>query len=258
MLLACILAGACSPSDKKEPADAGVAGLLARASQGDVQAMTELGLALAEGRGVQADAAQAADWMRKAAEAGHPEAQYRLGLMYENGLGVAQGEPWEMLRWLNEAASKGHAGAQTALGRLYLSGGAVEPDDAEAARWFERAAMTGSAEAQRMLGELYLEGRGVERNAVRASHWLGAAAEQGDGPAMLGLGRLYQGGRGVKPDPVEAFMWFGLAADAGLTEAAAARDQLGPGLTQEQRLEAERLAALWKQASLTGRRHAGD
>jgi TPR repeat protein len=40
------------------------------------------------GWGVPQDYAQAAIWYRKAAEQGSAEAQFNLGLLYDNGLGV--------------------------------------------------------------------------------------------------------------------------------------------------------------------------
>ena len=52
-----------------------------------------------QGWGVAQDYAEAiADWYRKAAEAGHAQAQFNLGTMYREGHGVAQDDA-EAFRW---------------------------------------------------------------------------------------------------------------------------------------------------------------
>jgi uncharacterized protein len=44
----------------------------------------------ARGLGVPRDQTQAAAWYSKAADQGHPVAQYNLGVIYERGQGVTQ------------------------------------------------------------------------------------------------------------------------------------------------------------------------
>jgi hypothetical protein len=55
--------------------------------------------------GITPDIRQAAKWFRKAAEQGYPEAQYNLGLAYQNGQGVAQ-DNIQALMWMNLAARR--------------------------------------------------------------------------------------------------------------------------------------------------------
>ena len=42
------------------------------------------------GQGVRLDNDRALEWYRKAAEQGNPDAQYRLGRLYDKGLSVRQ------------------------------------------------------------------------------------------------------------------------------------------------------------------------
>jgi len=56
-------------------------------------------------------------WFAKAAKQGDPEAQYKLGLMYRDGLGVTQNKS-ESRRWLRKAANNGHGEAKQALDEL--------------------------------------------------------------------------------------------------------------------------------------------
>ena len=70
------------------------------------------------GLGVKTDYKEAVKWYRPAVEAGDPEAQSGLGLMYEKGGGVAQ-DYAEALRLYRLAAEAGNAR------RPILSGGYV-------------------------------------------------------------------------------------------------------------------------------------
>ena len=54
--------------------------------------------------------------VRKAAEAGDAEAQYRLGLMYAKGDGVEE-DQWEAVDWLRKAAKQGHKPARNELAK---------------------------------------------------------------------------------------------------------------------------------------------
>ena len=58
--------------------------------QGDARAQLNLGVMYENGRGVAEDHAEAAKWFRLAAEQGDAAAQYNLGVMYANGEGVPQ------------------------------------------------------------------------------------------------------------------------------------------------------------------------
>lgn len=64
------------------------------------------------------DASQSAECYRKAAQEGHREAQFALGLLYRRGDGVVQ-DGAESLRWIRESALRGEAAAQHELGLCY-------------------------------------------------------------------------------------------------------------------------------------------
>jgi TPR repeat protein len=86
--------------------------LRVKAERGDPDAEYKLGLAYDVGVGAPQDLAQAAAWYERAAEQGHPGAQFSLGLMYGNGRGV----PQDLVRahmWLNLAAAASQAGARS-------------------------------------------------------------------------------------------------------------------------------------------------
>ena len=87
------------------------------AELGDVEAQYNLGVMYDEGTGVEQDFGKAAEWYRKAAERGFLEAQYNLGMMYYHGQGVLRDHE-EAARWLQLAADHGDSEAAKILQRI--------------------------------------------------------------------------------------------------------------------------------------------
>ncbi|MBY4897116.1 tetratricopeptide repeat protein [Cupriavidus sp. AU9028] len=76
---------------------------------------------------------------------------YDVGLRLLRGDGVERNSH-AALEWLRKAGDNGHSQAQLALGRIYLMGlEEMGPDPAEAESWLMRAAAKGSAEATKLL-----------------------------------------------------------------------------------------------------------
>ena len=73
-------------------------------------------------------------------------AQFHLGVMFDNGQGVAQ-DFAEAVRLYSLAAAQGHAYAQLSLGLMFENGEGVAQDTAEAIRWYRLAAEQGHAGA---------------------------------------------------------------------------------------------------------------
>src|SRR5689334_7292041 len=71
-------------------------------------------------------------------------AQFQLGAMYEQGLGVGQ-DFQETLKWYRLAADQGYAEAQRSIGLMYSDAEGVKRDYAEAIKWFRLAADQGNA-----------------------------------------------------------------------------------------------------------------
>jgi hypothetical protein len=71
------------------------------------------------GRGVKGDEAQAAQWFRKAAEQGDPQAQTALGLSYAEGHGMPVDKA-EAVKWWRKAAKQGNKDAQNVLSQRGL------------------------------------------------------------------------------------------------------------------------------------------
>lgn len=147
---------------------------LVSASAHDIKADMKDGLAAARA-GNYAEAR--AVWIPLARH-GNAEAQFRLGWLFENGLGTGK-KPTNAVDWYAQAAAQGHASAQFNLGMMYTDGRGVWRNDTTAANYFRMAARQGHAKAAYNLGIFYQTGRGVEKDPGRARYWFGRAKANG-------------------------------------------------------------------------------
>ena len=76
------------------------------------------------------------------ANSGNPDAQYRLAIMYQNGLGVVRNELLAY-KWMKNAAQQEFGPALHGLGFMYMEGDCVGRDDVRAIKWFEAAVAQG-------------------------------------------------------------------------------------------------------------------
>jgi hypothetical protein len=83
------------------------------------------------------DYAKARDWYEKAADGGNPDAMFKLGVIYQNGQGVAL-DYAKAREWYEKAADGGNADAMANLGWLYAHGQGVALDSAKAREWYEK------------------------------------------------------------------------------------------------------------------------
>jgi hypothetical protein len=120
------------------------------------------------------DIRAAVEWYRKAAAQRNAEAQYNLGLCYENGEGVAKGMS-TAAGWYRKAAAQGQAEAQYNLGVFYEKGWGVIKDMGTAVELYRKAAAQGHAQAQFLLGTSESACSGDMGTAVE---WLRKAAAQ--------------------------------------------------------------------------------
>ncbi len=94
--------------------------------------------------------------LKSAADQGYADAQYNLGVCYENGKGVPQSYE-EAVKWYRLAADQGHAGAQYNLGVCYENGFGIPQSDDEAVKLYKKAADQGDKEAQLALDKILTE-----------------------------------------------------------------------------------------------------
>ena len=101
------------------------------------------------------------------AEQGDAEAQFRMAIMAQNGLGMVVNEKVAFDNML-AAADQGHALAIHGLGFMYLEGECTDKDTAKAAECFHKAADAGMQGSMTTLAMMYRDGNGVEQNQEEA------------------------------------------------------------------------------------------
>ena len=112
------------------------------------------------------------------AEQGNAQAQYNMGVMYFDGLGVLQ-DYLEASKWYHLSAEQGYLDAQSGLGMFYEKGLHGSQDYLEALKWYRLAAAQGALKsglAQRSLAEMYEKGVGVPQDNVTAHMWFNISA----------------------------------------------------------------------------------
>lgn len=142
-------------------------------------------------------------------------------------------------------AEAGNPNAQNQLGVLYSEGRGVPQNYLEAKDWFKKAADQGHADAQVNLGTLYSLGQGATFSDQMALFWFQKAAEQRNALAFAKLGMMYERGRGVPQSLVDAHMWYNLSAAYGEKRAAESRHAVATRMTNAQIAEAEERAKKW-------------
>jgi uncharacterized protein len=218
-----------------------------------------VGKAYDKGLGVAVDKFEAVKWYEKAAEAGKPEAQWRLGVKYDLGDGVLK-DKQKALHWYLKAAEQNEIGllakymgdvsgvaeSQRNLGYMYQSGEGVSKDAQEAFKWFLKAAKNGSDAAQFEVAEAYNSGVGVLQDKQEAFNWYQKAANGGYKPAQIKLAQFYLGQVNSPANSPEnriaAHVWLNLAAAQGYEDATQLRTSLVRKMSPKEIAEAQRQA----------------
>jgi len=81
---------------------------------------------------------QAFPKLKAAAEKGHKKAQYRVGLCYDKGRGVAEDDA-TAVKWYQKSAAQDYAKAQYELAKCYVKGEGVAKDEVKAKSWLKKA-----------------------------------------------------------------------------------------------------------------------
>lgn len=154
---------------------------------------------------------------------------------------------------IESLADQGNASAQYRLGVMYDEGHGMPQDYNKAMRWYGKAADKGNADAQCHLGSMYLKGHGVPQDYDKASMWYEMAAGKGNAKAQFNIGEMYANGKGVPQDYVLAYMWFTLAVSHYPASEIADRNNVSIKINEislkmvpEEIAEAQRMAREWK------------
>ena len=149
---------------------------------GDPEAAITFGKILMEGApGVEKDQARACKHLRRAAEAGDPDAMYRLHIAYKEGHGVDVSEQ-EARMWLVRAQQNGYVTPEArkqqgasiyAQAVMHYTGQGVQRDIGKAIQLFVAAAQRGHPAAAGNVANFYLAGlpfAGMEQPNYQEAH----------------------------------------------------------------------------------------
>ncbi len=147
-------------------------------------------------------------WSR-AAEQGHPRAQFLVGIMYSDGIGVAKDDERAM-ELFKLSADQGDPAGVNAVGWMYDNGKSVPADDELALAYYREAAEMDDSIAMANLGYSYRYGyANLPADLAASVSWYERSAALGHRGAMWSLSRLYlQGGEGLAKDEKAARKWM--------------------------------------------------
>ncbi len=150
--------------------------------------------------------------LQSAAADGNPIARYQLGLQQ-----LEAGDARSAAILLRRAAEQGVPDAQYRYAKLLETGEGVDIDLEEARRWTERAANAGHRRAMHNLAVMYYYGTGAERNFESAARWFQEAALLGLQDSQFNLALLFESGQGVPLSLPDAYAWYMISASANDT-----------------------------------------
>jgi TPR repeat protein len=161
------------------------------------------------------DYAKAAEWYKKAYEAGNAKGAFNYATMLHFGRGIEKNhkaafEIFDRLRGID------YLEAYFYMGLYYQEGLAVQQNYETARRFYTIGATKGDAYSYNQLGQMYAEGLGVKQDYKFAFEYYTLAHEGGDNLAAANIGWMYYNGLGVEQDYGKAFEWTNKAVSDGV------------------------------------------
>ena len=199
--------------DRSEPPAVAEQEVRRAAEAGDPNAQLQLGKHLFWSPDGDAEASIA--WLTKAAEAGVHEATYMLGLAWYRGRGVSEADPVRARALHMAAAESGVPDAQFEISIFLDKGIGGEVDHDRARVWEKRAADAGHPRACLNMGVWAATGKFGAPDMDAAVRWYGRAADNGSAEAASRLALMYLQGLGVEKDEERGRRWFEHAASLG-------------------------------------------
>ncbi|KAI8886566.1 HCP-like protein [Backusella circina FSU 941] len=172
------------------------------AEQGDIEAQYKLGLAFEESFS-EPNYLEAVKWFTMSANNSHSNAMYRLGLLYEKGLGVCQNY-LKAIQLYKKSSVKGNNDSSYRLATVYHHGKGVKIDPTKALQYYTDAACKGQYEAECDLGILFYKGELVQKNHLEALKWLTRSYLRGNHDVASYLYTMYE------DNPLENYFYYRL------------------------------------------------
>lgn len=169
----------------------------------------------------------------RAAELGHPVAQYNVAMMYANGESVNV-DYQQALYWFQKSTNRNFPPAQYRLGEMYFFGmGGLDRDVKLAAKLFQTAAEAGDTDAQMNLAVMLGAGDVLPLDSERALALMEEAEAAGNPLAEDYRKLLQDSDSGLFSDEQsrdywlqQEYFWIDMAAEFGVREAEEALGRL--------------------------------
>jgi len=182
-------------------------------------ALARLAWMYATGKGVKCERAKYVDFLRQAAEAGHPDSMAELAELYREGDDDENGIPQNFDQakfWAMRAHDAGARRSGWALGKLYADEKFLEFNPLVALGYFQEGSEAGCSFASFRLGLMYKTGDHIPKDMEKAIASFELSVRQGvrqDGADDLVEGieqlvEIYEFGDGVAANPQKALEWY--------------------------------------------------
>jgi len=188
--------------------------LFNRATAGDVQSQYEMGRVLFSGAGIDKSVTMAQKWFQRAADQGHPGAQFFLGSILLDKKNCAKPDPQLGFEWMLKAANAGEPMAEARVSQIYKEGVLTKADTKACFDWAKKSADQNCPYGKMALAGCYMNGVGTTFNPTEAIKLFKDTGK--DVPEAYGiLALLYANGVFVDKNPEEGFKYYKMAADGG-------------------------------------------
>lgn len=163
------------------------------------------------------DYCRAFDWMMRAAQKGHSDAQNELANLLVEGLGLAGYSKKnlddfdceaEAIKWYRAAAKNGNIKAIESLVNIYLTD---NRQDKEAIHWYKKAIDIGMTHVASEVGNLFCGEYGAKQNFAKAAKWYRLGVKFEDNNSQAGLADMLMGRKGVSQNYQRAAELFRLS-----------------------------------------------
>lgn len=144
--------------------------LTSAADQSNTEAMWKLGEVYENGLGVKKDLLMALDWYRKSKQS--EVINSRVSFIKLNNDQLVNKPVSAVIVELENKAKKNDAEAEFKLGNIYDEGKLTEQNLAKAHFWYKKAAINNHSYSKLMLGYFLCRGIGTEINKTKANDWL--------------------------------------------------------------------------------------
>ncbi len=148
--------------------------------------------------------------LKRAADAGLPDAQTMVGNLYLQGEGVTR-DVKQAIHYLTLATKQDAGSAFLSLASIYEEGTGVSKDLSKAEAYYQQALPFGSRSAQVSYADFLCYQRGDQESFARAVEHYKIAANVLSTESMARLATIYANGYGVPTDKVKSQFWLNKA-----------------------------------------------